>query len=142
MNDVRAVVNESLSSAAVGRPALRMLVNDWVRSSGLSHPPRLCLFDLLPVGLPSGVMNGLVWFAFCSIATERIDAVRATLPLDEMLDRILRSLRFEPVRSDLSGEGLPADRRLVLLETGASCPGCQSPGLRRCSSCEGEAGAE
>ena len=84
MNDDRAVVNESTSGLPfVGRPVLRMLVNERVRGSADDACHILLLrFPPSVVGLASGVLNGLA-FVEWRIAAERMDALRPRLPLPE-----------------------------------------------------------
>ena len=127
MNDVRAVVKESESAfAAVGCPLLRTLVKDRVRGSvGVCHPEPFP--SVLSVGLPSGDLNGLA-VAALRIAVDRMEILRPRpVELEDRLDHV-RSLRVEPVRSDLSGDTLPFELGLERRGGRPSTASCQSPG--------------
>lgn len=122
MNDERAVVNDSASAFAVPGRLLRMLVSDRVRgSTGVCHPLPPCL-AVSAVGLASGVLKGLACEALFRRAAERMDALRPRLPpeveCEERFERVLRSLRFDPVRSEERvGEMRPGELGLDLRGT-------------------------
>lgn len=105
----RAVAKESASPFALfGLGLVRKRVLDSVE---VCHPPLSLLGNRSIVGLVSRAMKG---FAMLLRSTaDRMEMLRPRLlpplELDERLERVLRSLRLDSVRSDLEGETRPPE---------------------------------